>query len=309
MNTKPRLTDTLRARASGTPMRIVLPETADPRTRQAASYLSEHGICFPILPEPESSPDLERYAMHLLERRKAKGLSLDQAREMARRPEMFGALMVACGDADGCVCGAVATTADVLRAALYAIGLEPGTKVLSSVFLMEMPDGRVFTYGDCAVVPYPDAGQLAEIGRSSARTHRVLTGEEPRVAFLSFSTRGSAEHERVQLVREAVALAQAAEPDLSVDGELQFDAAVVPAIGERKAPGSVVAGSANVLVFPNLDAGNIGYKITERLAGATATGPLIQGLARPMHDLSRGASWEDIVNTAAVCAVQAAQRV
>jgi phosphate acetyltransferase len=214
--------------------------------------------------------------------------------------------MVGEGDADGCVTGAATTTADVLRAALYCIGLAPGTSTLSSAFLMEFPEGRVFTYGDCAVVPYPDAKQLAEIALSSAKTHHQLTGETPRVALLSFSTKGSATHERVDLVREALAIAKERDPQLMIDGELQFDAALLPAIGQRKAPGSDVAGQANVFIFPNLDAGNIGYKMTERLAGATATGPIIQGLAKPMHDLSRGASWEDIVNTVAVSAVQAA---
>ncbi|MEN9839895.1 MAG: hypothetical protein RL177_1374, partial [Bacteroidota bacterium] len=234
------------------------------------------------------------------------GLTLDAARTLATDPLYFASLMVGEGDADGCVTGAATTTADVLRAALYCIGLAPGTSTLSSAFLMEFPDGRVFTYGDCAVVPYPEAKQLAEIALSSAKTHLQLTGETPRVALLSFSTKGSATHERVDLVREALAIAKERDPQLMIDGELQFDAALLPAIGQRKAPGSDVAGQANVFIFPNLDAGNIGYKMTERLAGATATGPIIQGLAKPMHDLSRGASWEDIVNTVAVSAVQAA---
>jgi phosphate acetyltransferase len=301
----------LRARAASQPKRIVLPEASDDRTRRAADYLTSHGICEPILVgpggvDPLTSPDLERYAQRLHIRRQAKGLTLDAARTLATDPLYFASLMVGEGNADGCVTGAATTTADVLRAALYCIGLAPGTSTLSSAFLMEFPDGRVFTYGDCAVVPYPDAKQLAEIALSSAKTHYQLTGETPRVALLSFSTKGSAAHERVDLVREALAIAKERDPELLIDGELQFDAALLPAIGQRKAPGSSVAGQANVFVFPNLDAGNIGYKMTERLAGATATGPIIQGLAKPMHDLSRGASWEDIVNTVAVSAVQAA---
>jgi phosphate acetyltransferase len=305
------LIQTLRARAASLPKRIVLPEAADDRTRRAADFLASNGICEPILVgpggvDPSQSPDLERYVQRLYLRRQAKGLTLDAARALATDPLYFASLMVGEGDADGCVTGAATTTADVLRAALYCIGLAPGTSTLSSAFLMEFPDGRVFTYGDCAVVPYPDAKQLAEIALSSAKTHHQLTGETPRVALLSFSTKGSAAHERVDLVREALTIAKERDPQLMIDGELQFDAALLPAIGQRKAPGSDVAGQANVFIFPNLDAGNIGYKMTERLAGATATGPIIQGLAKPMHDLSRGASWEDIVNTVAVSAVQAA---
>ena len=181
------------------------------------------------------------------------------------------------------------------------IGLKPGSNVVSSSFLMSFEDGRNFTYADGAVVPYPTSDQLSTIAFDSAHTHRALTGEEPRVALLSFSSKGSADHERVHLVRDAYDKILLKKPDFYVDGELQFDAAYIPEIGERKAPDSDVAGQANVFIFPNLDAGNISYKITERLAGATATGPIIQGLAKPMMDLSRGCSWQDIVNTACVC--------
>ncbi len=302
--------DTIRSKAKQNLARVALPESHDDRTLKAAEYLRQHGICDPVLIgvnglKPTDSPDLERYANRLFERRKAKGMTLETAFTLASVPIYFAALMVAEGDADGCVAGAATTTADVLRAALHSIGLAPGTGTLSSVFIMELPDGRVFTYGDCAVVPYPDSKQLAEIASSSAITHQQLTGETPRVAMLSFSSKGSAEHERVQLVRDALALAKSRDPLLRIDGELQFDAALIPSIGQKKAPGSDVAGQANVFIFPNLDAANIGYKLTERLAGASATGPIIQGLAQPMHDLSRGASWEDIVNTVAVAAVQA----
>jgi phosphate acetyltransferase len=193
----------------------------------------------------------------------------------------------------------------VLRSALFTIGLKPGSSVISSVFLMTLTDGRTVTFGDCAVVPYPDANQLATIAVDSAESHKKLVGEEPKVALLSFSTKGSASHPNVDLVKQAYEIAKSGNPNLNIDGELQFDAAFVPAIGSRKAPDSTVAGNANVFIFPNLDAGNIGYKLTERLAGALATGPIIQGLAKPMMDLSRGASWMDIVNTSLVASALA----
>jgi len=308
-----RAIDRLRITASQHRMRIALPEAHDPRVREAAHILLEDGIAEPILigpggTDPATSPHLGRYAAHLHDRRKAKGLTEAQALELVRIPLYFASVMTALGDVDGCVTGADTTTADVLRAALHAIGLAEGESTLSSAFLMELPDGRVFTMGDGAVVPYPDAHQLADIACQCAHTHRTLTGEEPRVAMLSFSSKGSARHERVDLVTTALDLARRRRPDLHIDGELQFDAAWIPEIATKKAPGSVVAGQANVLVFPNLDAGNIGYKLVERLAGATATGPIIQGLAKPMHDLSRGCSVEDIVNTVAVAAMQAHQR-
>lgn len=306
-------TDHLRHLASAHPKRIALPEAHDPRVRNAAETMHSAGVAVPVLIgpggiDPVASDNLHRYAAHLFERRKAKGMSMDQALALASTPLYFAALMTALGDADGCVTGADTTTADVLRAALYAIGLGSGSGTLSSSFLMELPDRRVLTMGDCAVVPYPDANQLADIAVQTADTHRQLTGEMPLVAMLSFSSKGSASHERVDLVREALVLASERRPDLSIDGELQFDAAFVPEIGRKKALGSTVAGRANVFVFPNLDAGNIGYKLTERLAGATATGPIIQGLAKPMHDLSRGCSADDIVNTSAVAALQAHHR-
>lgn len=309
--------------------RIVLPEAHDKRTLHAATFLAENGICTPILlGEPEkiialykaaelelhpgveihhhlNSEFRERFAISLYEKRKSKGLLYDEAFELMDNELYFGASMVNLGMVSGCVAGAVNTTGDVLRAAIHVIGLKKGSSVVSSIFLMSLPDGRVFTYGDCAVVPYPTADQLASIAVDSAATHEQLTGDQAKVAMLSFSTMGSALHERTQLVIEATRIARGIDPDMLIDGELQFDAALLPAIGQRKAPGSDVAGQANVFIFPNLDAGNIGYKITERLGGAIATGPVIQGLAQPMNDLSRGCSWEDIVNTAAVCVLQA----
>lgn len=311
----------IRERASSNKKRIVLPRSSDPRVVEAAKFLTEQDLCKVILIrneetavtamdgvdiiDPGSSDKLDAYAQAFYEKRKHKGISPEQAKVTVTDPLFYAASMVSEGDADGCVAGSVSTTGDVLRAAIQTIGLRKGSNVVSSIFLMSFEDGRNFTYGDCAVVPYPNAEQLASIAEDSAGTHKALTGEDPKVAMLSFSTKGSAQHERIDLVRDALGLVKQHQPDFDVDGELQFDAALLPKIGKRKAPESKVAGNANVFVFPNLDAGNIGYKITERLAGATATGPVIQGLARPMMDLSRGCSWEDIVNTACVSALLA----
>jgi phosphate acetyltransferase len=234
-------------------------------------------------------------------------LSIEDARVAMTDVLYYGAMMVRRGDADGGVTGAANATGDVMRAAIQAIGLAEGIKVVSSIFLMVMPDPdkRVFTFADCAIVPQPDAEQLASIALASAQTHNALTGEEPTVAMLSFSTKGSAKHDDVDKVIQATELVKKANPALKVDGELQLDAAIVEKVGRKKAPESDVAGHGNVLIFPDLDAGNIGYKLTQRLAGADAIGPIVQGLAKPFFDLSRGCSAEDIVKVSAICGVVA----
>jgi len=211
--------------------------------------------------------------------------------------------MVRHGDVSGAVAGSINTTGDVMRAAIQIVGMAPGIKAVSSSFIMVMPDGREMAFGDCAVIPNPDPDQLASIAISSANTYKILVGEEPYVAMLSFSTKGSAKHEDVDKVLEALEKVKQFDPNLKVDGELQFDAAILSDVGKRKAPGSPVAGKANVFVFPDLDAGNIGYKIAQRLAGAEAVGPVVQGLAKPYNDLSRGCSVDDIINVACICSV------
>lgn len=314
----------LRNRASKKNKTIVFPESSDRRVLRAASYLTKHNICRvqligrqkEIVKTAEKEgvkldvniPCLRLDALsnknelinHLYQRRKHKGLSSKEAEETLANPLYLGAILVATGRADGCVAGSVATTGEVIRAAIHSIGLRKGNDTVSSTFLMILENQAPLTYADCGVVPYPDANQLADIAIEAARTHHLLTRESPRVAMLSFSTKGSARHERTKLVIEATKRAQRKSPDLEIDGELQFDAAFVPEVARRKAPGSSLKGQANVFIFPNLDAGNIAYKITERLAGASATGPILQGLAKPMMDLSRGCRWQDIVNAACV---------
>lgn len=287
------------ARAAQNPKRIVLADAGDDRARRAAAILNERGLADAVVADDLDAlrtPAVVAAAGEIGER-----ANLDD-------PLHVATLMVRVGEADGCVAGASRSTADVLRAGIFLLGVAPEVEAISSSFLMVLPTGQVVAYGDCGVIPEPDAAQLASIALSTADTFSALTGEDPRVAMLSFSTKGSAEHERVDKVREATKLAQAAAPDLLIDGELQFDAAWVADIGQRKTPGSPVAGNANVFIFPDLDSGNIAYKITERLGGAQAFGPLLQGVNGVLHDLSRGSSAEDIVNVAVIASLQGEAR-
>ncbi|MFN2317161.1 MAG: phosphate acyltransferase [Gemmatimonadales bacterium] len=298
-------------RAAARRATIVLPEGGDARIQQAAERLRGEGIATPLVLgrgglDPATDPRRQAVADLLRKRRPDKVRDGIHALDLAADPLRFGAGLVALGEADGCVAGVGNTTADVLRAALWAIGPAEGIGVVSSAFYMVLPDDRVLTFTDCAVVPQPTPEQLAAIAMAAAGDRHRLVGDAPRVAFLSYSTRGSAEGEPVARVRVATEYFQRRMPGVVSDGKLQVDAALVPAIATRKALGSAVAGQANVLVFPNLDAGNIAYKLVERLAGAAALGPLLQGLARPMSDLSRGCSADDVVEVVAMVALQGA---
>lgn len=328
-----KLMESIRAKASTLGKRIVLAEGEEPRTIKAALKIKAQGIADVILlgnaenaknvcPELDLSglnfldykndPKRNEYANLLYELRKAKGLTLEDALKLTLNALYFGCLMVKNGDADGLVGGSVTATSDVLRPALQIIKTAKGVKTVSSCFVMVFPsetygDKGVFVFGDCAVNPMPDANQLADIAISCAQSAKVLAGiNEPKVAMLSFSTKGSAKHEVVTKVQQATEIVLSTNPDFEVDGELQLDASIVPEVGRLKAKGSNVAGQANVLVFPDLQAGNIGYKIAQRFGGAEAVGPICQGFARPVNDLSRGCSDEDIVDVVAITCLQAA---
>ena len=323
--------DKIKAKAKSDIKHIVLPEGEEVRNVQAAVMIRDQGLAKLTLLgdpakvkavaagadltgidiiDPADSDKAPLYAATLYDLRKAKGMTEEEAAKKVADPMYYGIMMVKLGDADGLVSGAIHSTGDMLRPALQVIKSKPGMKTVSSCFLMECPDKSfgddgVMIFSDCGVIPAPTAEELANIALGAADSARSLANMEPRVAMLSFSTKGSAKHDSVTKVQEATRIAQEMAPDLALDGELQLDAALVEKVGQLKAPGSKVAGHANVLVFPDLGAGNIGYKLVQRLAHAEAYGPILQGIAKPCNDLSRGCSADDIVATVAITACQA----
>ena len=319
-----KLLENIRNQAKLKNKRIVFPEAHDKRVIQAAAILNEEKIASAILIgsedkihnraqelkvsldgvliiNPDMSESMPNFAEAYYNKRKHKGVTISQAGKMMLNPTFFGAMMVEKDLADGCISGADTTSGNVLRAALHIIGTHPDTPTVSSDFFMITPDEKnIWSFADCAVLPEPTAEQLADIAIATADTHRNVIKVEPRIAMLSFSTKGSAKHPLVEKVIQATELVKQKRPDLLIDGELQLDAAIVVEVGRKKAPDSPVAGKANVLIFPDLQTGNIGYKLVQRIAGCEAVGPIIQGLKKPMNDLSRGCSVDDIVNVAAI---------
>lgn len=329
------LFERLTATAKAAPQRLVLPESKEPRTLTAADHIISEKIANVILVgnrneiiaeaeklnlkniadatfvNPLDEAFTEKYAALFHELRKKKGVTLEMAQEQVKNPLYLGCLMIKAGDADCMVAGALSPTSHVLRAAFQVLKTKPGISVVSGAFIMLLPENvnygedHMLIFADCAVVPDPTSEELAQIAVETAKTTKNIAGLDPRVAMLSFSTYGSASHERVDKVRNAVEIARQMNPNLLIDGELQSDAAIVPEVAAKKAPGSPVAGNANTLIFPSLEVGNIAYKLVQRLAGAGAVGPILQGLAAPVNDLSRGATVEDIINTIIVTCNQA----
>jgi len=330
------LLDIIKENARKQPKRIVLPEGEEERTLKAADEVLKHGYAKIILignpskiqslagqsglghigkakiADPQNFEKSDEYSDLMVQLRSHKGVTKDKALELLKDPLYLGTLMIKSGDADGEVAGAMNATGDVLRPAFQYVKTLPGISVVSGAFIMILPDKNfgedgMLIFADCAVHPDPDGRQLAEIAVATAHTARSIGKIEPRIAMLSFSTKGSAQHELVDKVVQATQIAKEMDPSLQIDGELQVDAALVEAIGAKKAPGSSIAGKANTLVFPSLDAGNIGYKLVQRLANAEAIGPILQGMAAPINDLSRGCSVEDIINMIAITANQASK--